>query len=165
MNNAAFSIFITSVRPKLYRFSLSLLKRHDAAEDVVQEVGLRLWNGINLGNEHTHLEALSMRMAKNLCIDLIRKTSRKKNFVVEKTAAFERSPQLILEEKDMHAFICKLINQLPVQQQMCIRLRDVEGYELDEIARILECDQGSVRANLSRARKKIREQISQLWNP
>ena len=168
MNNAAFSIFITSVRPKLYRFSLSLLKQHDAAEDVVQEVGLRLWKGVTLGSEHPHLEALAMCTAKNLCIDLLRKNSRHHGFEAEKTklhtgVSVERTPQLILEEKEMHELICRLIEQLPVQQQMCIRLRDVEGYELAEIARIMECDEGSVRTNLSRARKRIREQISQLW--
>ena len=169
MNNAAFTSFLTSVRPKLYRFSLSLLKRHDAAEDVVQEVGLRLWKGITFGSEHPHIEALAMCTAKNLCIDYLRKESRQNGYVsdniVTKTkSAFERNPQLILEDKELHQFICKFIDRLPVQQQMCIRLRDVEGYELEEIARILECEEGSVRTNLSRARKRIREQISQLWN-
>jgi len=75
-----------------------------------------------------------------------------------------RTPQAILEEKEMHAFICKLIDRLPLQQRMCIRLRDVEGYELEEIAHILESDQGTIRTNLSRARKKIREQIILSWN-
>jgi len=169
MNNAAFSIFITSIRPKLYRFSLSLLKQSDAAEDVVQEVGLRLWSGINRGRHHPQIEALAMCTAKNLCIDILRKKSRDNRNHTERQNHYphsktDRSPELILEEKEMRAFICKSIDLLPLQQQMCIRLRDVEGYELEEIARILECDQGSVRTNLSRARKKIREQISQLWN-
>ena len=163
MNNAAFSIFITSVRPKLYRFCFSLLKRRDAAEDVVQEVGLRLWKGVSLGNGHPHPEAFAMCTAKNLCIDLLRKNNLRNGFIAEKTDLFAPTPHLILEEKDMHELICKLIDQLPVQQQMCIRLRDVEGYEFDEIAKILECEEGSVRTTLSRARKKIREQISQLW--
>ena len=169
MNHVAFSTFITSVRPKLYRFSLSLLKRSDAAEDVVQEVGLRLWKSAQQGSPHPQMEALAMCTAKNLCIDILRKNTRISHNLVEKEHCHanphtERSPQLIMEEKEMHARICTLIDLLPMQQQMCIRLRDIEGYELDEIAQILECDQGSVRTNLSRARKKIREQINPLWN-
>ena len=164
MNNTAFSVFITSVRPKLYRFSLSLLKRHDTAEDVVQEVGYRLWKGIRQGSSHPHLEALAMCTAKNLCIDLLRKNSRHGALPLNDRTV-ERTPQLILEEKERHSYLNKLIDRLPLSQQMCIRLRDVEGYDFTEIAAILECDEGSVRANLSRARKKIREQISQLWNP
>jgi len=170
MDNAVFSTFINSVRPKLYRFSLSLLKQHDTAEDVVQEVGLRLWQGIHQGNHHPHLEALAMCTAKNLCIDILRRNNRSGEpslaMEVHHSAYHlsERTPQLILEEKDMYASICQLIEQLPLQQRMAIRLRDVEGYELAEIAHILECDERSVRANLSRARKKIREQICKIWN-
>ena len=169
MNKTAFNTFVLTMRPKLYRFSLSLLKQHDAAEDVVQEVGFRLWRGIHLGQEHPQMEALAMCTAKNLCIDLLRRKSRhhKEEMGRENpktVSVVERTPQLILEEKEMFARICRLIDRLPLQQQMSIRLRDVEGYELAEIAQILECDEGSVRANLSRARKKIREQISQLWN-
>jgi RNA polymerase sigma-70 factor (ECF subfamily) len=135
---------------------------------VVQEVQLRLWKGISNGGErHPHLEALAMCTAKNLCIDILRKDSRHHNYNTEslylaQRSVVERNPQLILEEKEMHERICRLIDNLPLQQQMCIRLRDVEGYELEEIARILECDEGSVRTNLSRARKKIREQINPL---
>ncbi|MCL2501815.1 MAG: RNA polymerase sigma factor [Bacteroidales bacterium] len=168
MNQISFNTFILGLRPKLYRFSLSMLKRHESAEDVVQEVGFRLWKGIRLGQEHPQLEALAMCTAKNLCIDMLRRNNRRDGYLAEafmdhKTQTV-KTPQIILEEKDMHAFICNLIDRLPLQQQMCIRLRDVEGYELDEIAHILECDEGSVRTNLSRARKRIREQILQQWN-
>ncbi|MDR2585408.1 MAG: RNA polymerase sigma factor [Prevotellaceae bacterium] len=166
MNKVAYTTFITALRPKLYRFSLSLLRRHETAEDVVQEVGLRLWKGIVIGNEHPQMEALAMLTAKNLCIDILRKNNRTMQKAAHNEAPrlFDQTPQHLLEEKETHTMICQLIHRLPLQQQMCIRLRDVEGYELEEIASILECDQGSVRTNLSRARKKIREQIIQLWN-
>jgi len=168
MNQIAFNTFMLGLRPKLYRFSLSLLKRHESAEDVVQEVGFRLWKGISRGREHPQMEALAMCTAKNLCIDLLRKNNRRDGYLAEAAVDHRlhtlRTPQIILEEKDMHSFICSLIDRLPLQQQMCIRLRDVEGYELDEIAHILESDEGSIRTNLSRARKRIREQITQQWN-
>ena len=168
MNQIAFNTFIFDLRPKLYRFSLSLLKRHEAAEDVVQEVGFRLWKGVRSGQDHPQMEALAMCTAKNLCIDVLRKNTRRDGYLKEATLGHRtqtwRTPQIILEEKDTHAFICSLIDRLPLQQKMCIRLRDVEGYELSEIAEILESDEGSVRTNLSRARKKIREQMLQQWN-
>ena len=45
-----------------------------------------------------------------------------------------------------------------------IHLRDVEGYELEDIAQILEVDEASVRVNLSRARKRIKEQLLNAMN-
>jgi putative RNA polymerase ECF-type sigma factor len=55
-----------------------------------------------------------------------------------------------------------LIAQLPALQQTIIRMKDVEGYELAEIAEITATPVENVRVNLSRARKKIREQFLQL---
>jgi RNA polymerase sigma-70 factor (ECF subfamily) len=43
-------------------------------------------------------------------------------------------------------------------------MRDVEGYELEEIANILDSDEASVRVNLSRARKNIREELIKMMN-
>ena len=164
MNQASFNTLIVTLRPKLYRFSLSLLKQPEAAEDVVQEVGARLWQNLARGQEHPHMEALAMCAAKNLCIDQLRRHKRHPSSSLNQSTvqpSTQQTPQQILENKDLTAHIRRLIEQLPLQQQMCIRLRDIEGYEYAEIAQVLDCDESAVRANLSRARKKIREQIIQ----
>jgi len=55
-----------------------------------------------------------------------------------------------------------LINQLPATQKEVMHLRDIEGYSYQEIADLLQIDIGQVKVTLSRARKKIREQFTQL---
>ena len=67
-----------------------------------------------------------------------------------------------LEQHDTVARIRWLISKLPSLQQTIIRMKDVEGYELAEIAEITGTQVEAVRVNLSRARKKIREQFLQL---
>jgi DNA-directed RNA polymerase specialized sigma24 family protein len=52
----------------------------------------------------------------------------------------------------MVALTKRFISMLPDKQRIIIHLRDVEGYEFEEIARIIESDETSVRVNLSRAR-------------
>ena len=64
-----------------------------------------------------------------------------------------------LEQHDTVARIRWLISKLPSLQQTIIRMKDVEGYELAEIAEITGTQVEAVRVNLSRARKKIREQL------
>jgi len=59
----------------------------------------------------------------------------------------------------MAALTREIIASLPPKQQLIIHMRDVEGYEFDEIAEIAECDENSVRMNLSRARKRVREEL------
>jgi len=52
------------------------------------------------------------------------------------------------------------MKSLPRQQQMIIQLRDIEGYDFESIAEILEMNENAIRVNLSRARKRIRELIT-----
>ncbi len=64
-----------------------------------------------------------------------------------------------IEQKDSVGIIKKIIETLPGLQRMIIYMRDVEGYELEEIAQITGTDYNAVKANLSRARKKVREKF------
>ena len=65
---------------------------------------------------------------------------------------------------DMATLTRKLMAKLPDKQRIAIHMRDIEGYEIEEIANLLESDEASVRVNLSRARKSIREQLIKLMN-
>jgi RNA polymerase sigma-70 factor (ECF subfamily) len=49
---------------------------------------------------------------------------------------------------------------LPQAQQLIMHLRDIEGYDFESIGEILDMSENAVRVNLSRARKRIREQLS-----
>ena len=69
-----------------------------------------------------------------------------------------------LNRRDMAALSLKLIERLPERQRLTMHMRDVEGYEIEEIALILESDEASVRVNLSRARRSVREQLLKIMN-
>jgi RNA polymerase sigma factor (sigma-70 family) len=56
------------------------------------------------------------------------------------------------------------MQSLPEQQRIIIQLRDVEGYEFEKIADILSININTIRVNLSRARKKIKESIINIEN-
>jgi RNA polymerase sigma-70 factor (ECF subfamily) len=53
----------------------------------------------------------------------------------------------------------QIINSLPDQQRIIIQLREIEGYEFAQIAEILGLSESTVRVNLSRARKTIKEEL------
>ena len=148
------------LRPKLYRFALAITKRTDEAEDVVQEVGIRLWERRDELDELRSVEAYAMSAVRNRCLDYVRSPHHRNDELTEiHDAAHEQTPHERLEQTDMAAFVRRLIGRLPEQQQMVIRLRDIEGYELDEIAGILGMNDGAVRTALSRARQKIRDEL------
>ena len=160
MNNNVFNKLMTNLRPKLYRFALTYTSRTDEAEDIVQEVGMKLWERRAELAAVRNVEAYAMSSVRNLCLDYARSHHNRTEELIEAyDTAHEQTPYKSLEQADMAAFVRRLIEKLPEQQKMVIRLRDIEGYELDEIAEILEMNEGAVRTNLSRARQKIRDEL------
>ncbi|NQU86364.1 MAG: sigma-70 family RNA polymerase sigma factor [Mariniphaga sp.] len=156
--------FKTKVLPvsnKLLRFASHFLKDEDEARDAVQDVFLKLWQKRNNLGEIENIEAFAMRMTRNRCLDMIR--ARK---VVPISEEVER--QMKEETTDVHSkvelsesatIIRKLINKLPDLQRTVMHLRDIEQYTYDEIAEITELQINAIRVNLSRARKKVRDEF------
>ena len=71
----------------------------------------------------------------------------------------KNNPHSILETSDRLSEFNSIMQSLPEQQRMIIQLRDVEGYEFEEIADILNVNINTIRVSLSRARKKIKESL------
>jgi RNA polymerase sigma-70 factor (ECF subfamily) len=160
MDKTRFNQLMTHLRPKLYRFALAFTKRTDEAEDVVQEIGIKLWERREELDALRSVEAYAMSAVRNRCLDYARSPHSRTNELVEGyDTTHEQTPYQIVEHADMAAFVRQLIERLPEQQKTIIRLRDIEGYELEEIAEILGINEGTVRTNLSRARQKIREEL------
>ena len=94
-------------------------------------------------------------MARNLAIDRL----RLRRTTTEIADSIVEDGNSRAEVTNLAEYTRQIIAHLPEKQQVTIHMRDVEGYEIDEIAEVLECDSASVRTNLSRARKSIREQL------
>lgn len=159
MNKGNFNRLMEELRPKMYRFALSYTGRVDDAEDAVQDVALKLWEKRSELAAVRSMEAYAMTAVRNHCLDSLRSAHNSSELMEAQNIVHEQTPHKALELTDMVAYVKRLIKRLPEQQQAVIRLRDIEGYALDEIAIILCMNEGAVRANLSRARQKIREEL------
>ena len=148
---------ITSIRDTLYRLALSIVVDSATAEDIVQDVSERVWRARDAVLHSQHPKAYVCRMAHNLAIDRVRQRQRERSIAFEGVAVEDGNSESNI--RDMASLTRKIISELPAKQQLIMHLRDVEGYEFEEIARIAECDEVSVRMNLSRARKRVREEL------
>jgi RNA polymerase sigma-70 factor (ECF subfamily) len=149
---------ITPFKDKLFRLAERLLVSTEEAEDATQEVLVKLWNkNENLGT-YNSVEALAMTMTKNYCLDQL-KSKRAGNLKIVHNNFTDReaSLQQKVEDHDTWNWVEKVIAQLPEQQKLIVQMRDIEQYEFEEIATILEMNETAVRVALSRARKTIRE--------
>lgn len=163
MELETFKSTVLPLRDKLLKYSVKLTDDGADAEDIVQEAFLKLWYIRDRLDGYQSVEALSVQMVKNLCLDKLR--SKRMDRMPENSESILAdtvTPEQLLEQHDAVAIIGRLIQQLPTLQQCIIRMKDVEGYELSEIAQITGTQIESVRVNLSRARKKVREQFLML---
>ncbi len=152
---------VLPVRDKLYRFALRMLGSVEEAEDVVQEVLIRVWNKGQGMQEYLNMEAWCMRMTKNLSIDKIRtRKIQVGTSEAENTGDYLATcPGHLLEIKEQMESVHRIIASLPEKQKMVIQLRDVEGYTYQEISQMLEIPMNQVKVSLHRARKQIKEKL------
>ncbi|PXV62242.1 RNA polymerase sigma-70 factor (ECF subfamily) [Dysgonomonas alginatilytica] len=152
-----FKTMVMPLREKLQNFARSMLTNDIDAEDAVQETYLRLWNARSQLNDHPNPHGFAMQTLKNICIDKIRSSKHQISLDNVNMAESGIDPYTYTEEADSAQIIRKIIDTLPELQRKIMLMRDVEGYELNEIADITGSDIGAVRVNLSRARKKVRD--------
>jgi RNA polymerase sigma-70 factor (ECF subfamily) len=93
-------------------------------------------------------------------IDRYRKTKEMEPIENQTFETYVETPHQYTEARDLGRFIWKLMEQLPPVQQMIMRLKDIEGLEVERIAQITNSSPEAVRMNLSRARQKIRYAVS-----
>ena len=161
--NEVFTLAVQRYSDTVYRTAVHNCRCTADAEDVVQEAFIKLWYIREKLDAYHSVEALAMQVTKNLSLDKIKLRKPQGSELESVTLISEAvSPDEQLEQKDAAECIRRLIAQLPTLQQTIIRMKDIEGYELAEIAEITATPVENVRVNLSRARKKIREQFLQL---
>ncbi len=160
-----FKIEVLPLNNKLYRLAIRLLNNVQESEDVVQEVFLRLWSKKEALYELKSIEAFALTITKNLCFDRMKSKGYHTGELDENyDRVGENTPHTKLEHSESYREIQKIISKLPEQQRIIIHLRDIEEYDLDEIAQITEMNMNTIRVNLSRARKKVREMLSNIYN-
>jgi len=161
-----FKTDILPISNKLLRFALQILQDEEEAKDVLQDVFLKLWEKRNDLNKLENLEAFTMRMVRNRCLDVIRSRKtismeliKKKNLPEE-----DNSGSNLLEDLDTLYLVKQIICSLPELQRTIIHLRDIEQLEYEEISKATDLNVNSIRVNLSRARKKVRDEMLKIQN-
>jgi RNA polymerase sigma-70 factor (ECF subfamily) len=141
--------------------ALGVLNNYEDAQDVTQDILEKLLK--KQTNGYKSLEALSMKMTRDLCLDKIKHqvVKNEKLIVLKEQTNYDTQNYDI---KHMAEISKTLIANLPEKQRMIIHLRDVEGYEFKEMEQILEMDINAIRMNLSRARKTVKEQLEKISN-
>lgn len=160
MTQLEFTSLVMPFKDKVYRLAKRLLVSTEEAEDATQEILMRLWNNKAKISSYNNVEAFAMTMTKNFCLDRLKsKQAQNLKIVHSNYQDHNVSLQKQLEANDSVNWVSKIIETLPEQQKLILQLRDIEAYDFDEIAEIVDMNPTAIRVALSRARKTIREQL------
>ena len=159
MTAEAFKENILPMNRKLLGFANRFMQDMDDSKDIVQEIYIKLWKMRSDLKKYNSIEALAMRMTRNLCLDKIKlKKTVSLDGVIKDEVPEEDLKKEQEEEINIAASRAKhAIEKLDEPQRTIMQLRDIEGYDYDEIAQILNMNINTIRVSLSRARKKVRE--------
>jgi len=161
MTQAEFLKIVMPFKDKVFRLAKRLLVSTEEAEDATQEILIKLWNNKTKFEDYKNVEAFSMTMTKNFCLNKLKsKQSQNLKIVHSNYQDHNVSLQKQVELNDSLSWVERIIEDLPEQQKLVIQLRDIEQYDFDEIGKMLDMNNTAVRVTLSRARKTIREKLT-----
>lgn len=146
----------------LFRAAVRLLMNRDEAEDLVQEVYLQAWKSFERYEQGTNCKAWLFKiMFHKLDHHRRRKFARSKYMIdgdddMLETVAYEQPVNHHLQDEE----ILEALDKLPLNYRTVILLADVEEFSYKEVAEVLNIPIGTVMSRLSRARKQMREHLS-----
>ena len=169
----AFAELVSRYRNQLTGYIYRMTNDYDGAVDLAQETFVRLYRAVDRYQTSHAFSTYLYRIATNLAISELRKRKRRK--LVSLTGFFQTTDRGEAREFDpaderplidcelvateRRRAVQKAISTLPEKYRAPLILRDVEGRSYEEIARILQTSEGTVKSRISRARDFLREKM------
>jgi RNA polymerase sigma-70 factor (ECF subfamily) len=171
MRRAAFESAVAEHGRRVFTLAVYLLGDREEAEDVTQEVLVRLWRR---GSEVDpgRLGAWLSRVTRNLCIDAVRSRSRtcfttltpRDVELVETAADVRPGPEASAQGSEIGSMIHGALAELPEPYRSVVVLREIQGLSYGEIGDVLDMPLNSVRVTLHRGRRKLREALREEYD-
>lgn len=172
-DESAFAELVGRYRNPITNYVFRITNDYDGAVDLAQETFVRVYRALDRYQTNHAFSTYIYRIATNLAISELRKRKRRRlvslsGFFQSKDdgepVEFDPPDQRQLQDVGMvdaerRAAVTRAIGTLPDKYRAPLVLRDVEGKSYDEISRILETSEGTVKSRISRARGLLREKL------
>ncbi len=160
------AIFLAHHR-RLYQVAYRLTSSRQDAEDIVQEVFVRLYQKLEQFQGEAMLSTWLYRMTVNAGLDALRRFKRRQKWetslaLIVNEAAFAKENPGQQAHIEISEKLQKALSRLRKPFRAVIVLRDFEGLAYDEIAEVLQIDKGTVASRLHRAYAKLKKELEAL---
>ena len=148
---------------RVFGVALRMLGNRAEAEELAQEVFLRVHRAIGEFRGDAKLSTWLYAIASRLCLNRLTSGERRVVRLGEETLAWRASrevgPAEELERTELETALHRAIAELSEERRIVVVLRDLEGLSYEEIAAALELELGTVRSRLHRARMDLRDKL------
>lgn len=164
----AFEKLIETYQKKVFNIAFGMLNNYDDANDVAQEVFIRIYKSIKNFKGESSFSTWLYRITTNACLDELRKRKNKNVVSIDEDILFEEgevtrqivddspTPDIIAEQKELREIVNDAIAQLSEEHRTVIMLRELQGFSYEEISNIINCPQGTVKSRINRARSALK---------
>ena len=165
MNAKDFKQNVLSLSDRIFPMVARMLGNSADAKDAVQEIMIKLWDRRKQLGKHPNLTGFVFLTARNYCIDLLKKKKPELVSSDSQAAALEfDTGQGSFELKELTLIVEEILKKLPEQQKEIMMMRDIDGFEFDEIAAVTQLKVEHIRVLLSRARKQVRSELKNTYS-
>lgn len=152
---------------RVYRLAYGMLGRHEAADDLTQEVFIRAYQKLELFKGDSSFATWFYRLATNCCLNYSAtkrgKEQREGDEITEKLPPdSSNSMERNLLQREVQEQIQRALLSLKPKLRLLVILKDIEGLSYDEIAERLNCSTGTLASQLKRARHLLARKLEHL---
>jgi RNA polymerase sigma-70 factor (ECF subfamily) len=158
----AFEELVITYQHRVFGVALRMLRNRAEAEDIAQEVFLRVHHALDDFRGEAKLSTWLYAIASRLCLNRLasgeRRMAREGEEALERLTA-DADPAAHVERGELEAALGRAIDELPEERRIVVVLRDLEGLAYEEIAAALDLPLNTVRSRLHRARMDLRDKL------
>lgn len=161
-NISAFDEIVRKYQKKVYGLARKILGNHDDADDVAQEVFIKLYYSLNDFKGESSLFTWIYRITVNECNNVLRKKKIKEFVQIDEIMnllKFSQTPEQELVDKERKNLIERAMEKLPPKQRAVFVMRFFDELDYEQISKILNKPIGTLKANYFHAVKKIQRFI------
>ncbi|HUX93025.1 MAG TPA: sigma-70 family RNA polymerase sigma factor [Ignavibacteriaceae bacterium] len=155
-DESTFNLLVLRHKEKVRNIIYLTLNNHELVDDIAQEVFLTVYKNLKRFRFESQFTTWLYRVTINKCKDHLRKIKIRSIFTPikdeEEDFGYSTSP----DEKDIAEIVRKAIDQLPEKLKIPLLLKDIEGLSYQEIAESIQCEIGTVKSRIFRAREGLR---------